>query len=365
MKIAIITDTHHGVRNDNPVFQENIIRSLGWFFGEVKSRKIKTIFHLGDLYDRRRYINFKTASEARKYFLEPIEKNKIEAHIIAGNHDIYYKDTNEINALRELVGDRYSNIHVYDDPTVLNIGGTQIQFIPWSTERKRKQTIDVLQKTTADIVMGHLDIKGLRLNRREVSREGFEQSIFSRFDLVFSGHFHHKHSIGNIYYLGAFSEHDWNDHKDPRGFTIFDTETRKFEFIENPYSLHKAVYYDDADNKNILTEIQQTDFGDLEGKIVKVICRGRENLYAYELFMDAVHAANPVSVVVENDIKFLTEGLTTEDGIEEYNEECAQDTPTILDSYIKSLTLPMDNDKMSDYMKGLYRDAVSNTHIRN
>lgn len=232
--------------------------------------------------------------------------------------------------------------------------------IPWMTERTIQLTFNTIQNTTADILMGHLDIKGVRMNKREVSNDGrMDNSMFTRFDLVFSGHFHHKSSVGNIHYLGAFSEHDWNDHKDPRGFTIFDLDTRQFEFIENPHILHKAVYYDDAGNNNILKEIQERDYSEYKDCIIKVVCKTRENMYAYETFLDLLHKANPVVVNTEHDVKFIL----GEEVIRE--EESAQDTPSILDSYIKSLSLPVDNDKMSEYMKNLYHDAISNTHIRN
>ena len=53
---------------------------------------------------------------------------KINFHCIVGNHDIYYKNTNDVNSLKELIDGKYKNIHIYEDPTDVNIGGLDIYF---------------------------------------------------------------------------------------------------------------------------------------------------------------------------------------------------------------------------------------------
>ena len=63
--------------------------------------------------------------------------------------------------------------------------------------------------------------------------------------LVFSGHFHKKSDDGQIYYLGNTYEITWADYKCPRGFHVFDTETRELDRIVNPHTIFNKVYYDD------------------------------------------------------------------------------------------------------------------------
>ena len=62
---------------------------------------------------------------------------------------------------------------------------------------------------------------------------------------MFSGHFHHKSDDGQIYYLGPPYQIYWNDFDDPKGFHIFDTDTRELERIVNPYTLFSKIFYDD------------------------------------------------------------------------------------------------------------------------
>ena len=57
MKIAVVNDTHWGVRNDNRAladYQKKFWEEI--FFPYLKENDIKTIFHLGDIVDRRKYM---------------------------------------------------------------------------------------------------------------------------------------------------------------------------------------------------------------------------------------------------------------------------------------------------------------------
>ena len=348
MKIAIICDSHFGVRNDNPVLMENAQKSLEWFFTHVQENNINTVLHLGDLFDRRKYVNFKTALFARKNFLERLQSLSINTHIITGNHDLYYKDTHEVNSLFEIVGDRYSNIKIYDRPVKLEFDGTEIQLMPWITDSNADESYDAIKNTTAEILMGHLEIKGFELMKGRICDHGDDINLYDRFDLVFSGHFHKKSSISNIHYLGAFGEYTWSDYNEARGFTIFDTATREFELIKNPYVLHKVVNYDDETGQSITF-----DNDEYKDTFVKVICGKRDNLYAFDMFIDRLYKTTPSDIIVVEDMSQVLQ----DENMEEIGE--AQDTPSILRSYIQSLTFPVESAIVVDYMDALYQEAAS------
>src|SRR5580704_5434111 len=78
-----------------------------------------------------------------------------------------------------------------------------------------------------------------------MGEDGMSPALFDKFDVVASGHFHHKSTKGNINYLGSHGEFTWSDYNDERGFHIFDTETRELEFIPNPYRMFEKVHYSD------------------------------------------------------------------------------------------------------------------------
>ena len=112
MKIAIINDTHFGARNDNAHFNEYFYQFYeGIFFPYLAQNNIKTCIHLGDLMDRRKFVSYKTAKDFRERFILPFDTLKIDMHIMIGNHDTFYKNTNDVNSVVELLKEtkKYQN----------------------------------------------------------------------------------------------------------------------------------------------------------------------------------------------------------------------------------------------------------------
>jgi DNA repair exonuclease SbcCD nuclease subunit len=353
-KIALITDTHWGVRNDSPVFIEYFKKSVDEFFlPYMKEHNITNCIHLGDLVDRRKYININTASRLRKDFLQPLGVAGIRTHIIAGNHDEYYKDTYEINALRELVGGKYDNISIYSTPTTITIDDTEIFLLPWITQADEQDTFNAITKTTAKICMAHLELVGFEMYKGLVSDHGHDPGIFRRFNHVYSGHYHHRSTCGNISYLGAFTEHTWADFNDPRGFAVLDTETMVLDYINNPFGVYAMVGYDDLKTTDIMAYIEAQDYSQFTNRYVKIVCANKTNPYAFDVFLDKIDKASPADISIVEDISTFSETDPDSD------LDQAQDTAAILKGYISSLTLPVENDKIHSYMHNIYLEAIS------
>jgi hypothetical protein len=173
--------------------------------------------------------------------------------------------------------------------------------------------------------------------------------VFEKFEYAFSGHFHHKSDNGNVYYLGNPYQITWSDYKDPRGFHIFDTETRELEFIPNPYEIFHKIYYDDE--KTTLEEIQAQDYSQYEGCYVKVIVVNKKNPFWFDTLIDKLYKVNAEDIsVVEN---FDIEDFDTEDLIDE-----AEDTITILSKYVNSLEVE-NKKELDSLMKSLYTESLT------
>lgn len=357
-KVAIITDTHWGVRNDSPVFLDYFKKSLDeFFFPYLREHNIKHCIHLGDLVDRRKYMNVLTASKLRKDFLEPINAMGVKTHIICGNHDEYFKDTYKVNALEEFVGHRYENISIYSRPHTLEIDGTEIFLLPWICKENEEECLDALNKTKASICMGHLELNGFEMQRGLIADHGWDPKVFGRFDNVYTGHYHHRSQLHNISYIGAFTEHIWSDYNDDRGFCIFDTKTLDMDFIKNPFRIFYMIAYDDVKHPDIVQKINATDYSKYKDTYVKVVCVNKTNPYSFDLLMDKLYKESPADIAIIEDVSAFVD--TNPDEIIDQ----AQDTITILDNYISGLTLPVDNDKMKKYMREVYLEALSLEHV--
>jgi DNA repair exonuclease SbcCD nuclease subunit len=353
MKIALITDTHWGIRNDNASFLNNNKRFLDEvFFKYIDDNSITTVVHLGDLVDRRKYININTARRLREDFLEPIHDRDLDFHLIAGNHDTYYKNTNEVNSLKELVQYQYPNFKIYDNvATTVEFDSTPILFIPWICDENRKATMEVMNATPAQIAMGHLELQGFEMYKGSMVSHGDDASLFDRFDIVMSGHYHHRSSNGHIFYLGSHAEFTWSDYNDPKGFHIFDTETRELTFIKNTFTMFEKVWYDDVTAGKEPLEI---DLSYLKYKIVKIIVTNKSNPYTFDRFIDSIEKIGVLELQIVED--HLNLGLIEDESI--VNE--AEDTLTIFKKYIDTLdSKNINKQKLESKIVELYNEALT------
>ena len=216
MKLILITDQHFGARNDSTTFHdyfENFY--LNFFFPYIDENNITTIIDLGDTFDRRKYINFYSLERCKKYWFDQILKRNMTLHCIVGNHCTYFKNTNDINS-PDLLLNAYKNIIVYSKPSVESFDGLKIVMMPWICQDNYTECYDLMQSTDSEILFGHLELKGFEMYKGSVIDHGHEQTAFERFDVVCSGHYHHKSTKGNIHYLGAPYEMTWSDFDDPK-----------------------------------------------------------------------------------------------------------------------------------------------------
>lgn len=351
MKIALINDTHAGARGDSSLFNEFFFKFWeNTFFPYLRKNGIKHICHLGDVVDRRKFINFVTLNSWRKRFFDVLKNEGITMDVIVGNHDVFYRNTNEVNAMQELFYG-YDNINVYIDPIDLNFDGVSVAMVPWINSGNYENSLKFLKETKSQVVFGHFEISGFEMDRGNICHSGLDRKIFDRFDVVLSGHFHHKSSSGNITYLGNQYEMTWADHGDERGFHVFDTETRDLEFVRNPHKLFHKLSYDDTEKD--FEYWKEYDYTKLKDCYIKIIVVNKNNPYLFDSVVDNLYKADVADISIVED---FTE-LDVEDDDELINQ--AEDTMTILSRYIDGLTLNVESDKLKKLMRELYVEALT------
>lgn len=346
MKIALLNDTHFGVRNDSPAFlkyQNRFYDEL--FFPYLKENNVKTLIHLGDVVDRRKFINHNTAHNFKKKFWNRLEEEGIDTHIIIGNHDTYYKNTNEVNALQNLEINK--NAKVYTEATELNFDGCNILFIPWICDDNETRSVETIKNSTSPIAMGHLEIKGFEMHNGHFNEHGQEKSMFKRFEKVLSGHFHKKSDDGQIYYLGTQYEMTWSDFKCPKGFHIFDTADRSLTRVPNPIRMFKKIVYNDKE-----TNYNELDITPYDECFVKLFVSNRTDTDMFNNFMDRMYnQINVHSIDVIEDMSDIN--VTVREDILEQGE----DTLTFLGNYIDQVNTDLDKQKLKAFAKELYSEA--------
>ena len=347
MKVAIITDQHFGARNDSIAFLDFFQKFYDdTFFPSLDAADINTVLILGDTFDRRKYVNFYALDRAKKMFFDKLEERGIRVHMLAGNHDTYYKNTNDVNS-PDLLLREYNNIDVIDSPETIVIDGTSICMMPWICPENYQESLDEMKNTKAEICMGHFEIAGFAMHRGMESHEGLSKEIFDKFDMVFSGHYHHRSDDGHIYYLGNPYELTWQDYKDTRGFHLFDLERRELEFIPNPNTMFERVEYDDKESDPI-----DLDLIDLSGKYVKLVVVNKTDYYKFDKFIQKLYNKGCYEIKIIEDFSEFEEGQIDE----EINLE---DTVSVLSNYVDSIETDVDKEQIKTFMRTLYTEAVN------
>ena len=347
MKIAILNDTHCGVRNSSDIFlnyQEKFYTDI--FFPYLKEHKITNILHLGDYYEHRKFVNFKALNANRKHFLEPMRDMGITMDIIPGNHDVFYKNTNELCSLKELLGYFTTNVNIIMKPTVLDYDGCKVGVLPWINNDNYEEYTKWALSCKAPILGAHLELKGFDLMAGMPNPHGMNADIFSRFETVISGHFHTRSSQGNVTYLGSQMEFTWADVDDPKYFHVLDTETREVTPVRNPITIFKKVIYDDTK-----TDYNTVDISQFEKKFIKLIVINKSDLYMFDKFIDRLQSIETYELkIAESFDEYIGENVD-DDAIS------LEDTTELLDSYVEAVDTELDKEHIKVELRKLYTEA--------
>ena len=340
MKILLITDQHFGVRNDNLVF----IEKYRQFYSNVvlptiDKLGITEVIALGDTFDRRKGINFNSLESAKEMWFTPLHERGVHLTMLVGNHDIYYKNTLRINAPNLLLGE-YSNIDIVDDPQQRRVGDTDILLLPWICDANRERARVETEKSSASICMGHLELNGFEALPGHRMEHGDDPSIYSKFDLVCSGHFHMKSRKGQINYLGNPYQLYWNDFGQKRGFHILNTDTKKLTFYRNPYDIFQKIYYHD----DCLAVIKEMD---LKGSYVKLVVEEKNDQVKFDQTIRYLQHCEAA------DLKII-EDTTYELG-EDVDDVEVEDTLTILERCVAEMP---NKDSIFGILKSLYVESL-------
>lgn len=352
MRIAILTDTHFGVRGDSIIFarnQERFYQEI--FFPKIDELGIDTVLHLGDFWDNRKSLTLVAIERARKFFFDEIEKRNIKLKILYGNHDVAMRNTNWPNSL-DFVEKMYpKNVHVVKTHEVFNFDGLPIAMISWVNKENLADSLEFINTAPAKILCGHFEIKSFEMTPGNKNDHGFDKELFERYEKVWSGHFHTMSSDGRIEYISNTNQFNWSDYNLKKGFRILETDTQKLTFVENPFNIYeKFIYTDDVDVLNF-------DYEQYREKVTRVYIQSfaTTNQQKLNLFVERLSGSYNVEVLEVNETSY--DGELTEDDLKDVGMD------KVIGMYIDDVVQNdlIDKNRLKTYFLDLYNEALSTT----
>ena len=344
MKIALITNQHLDGRKGSLAFWNYFQKFYdGIFFPTLEKEGIRTIIDLGDTFDNRKSMDYNTFNRVDTNYFQRLKD--YEVHMILGNHCTYYKNTNKINS-PELLLEKYRNIRIYSEPKEILLGGKVFLMMPWINSGNKEECLRLIANSEADIMCGHLECDGFEVTPGMKFEGGFKVSQFKNFKRVWSGHFHHKSKNGNVQYLGNPYQMFWNDYKDRRGFHIYDTESDRLKFVENPFEIFDKIFYDDTS-----VDYNKQDVSGYKDKYIKIVIDEKRDYQMFETLVDRLYN------VGVHDVK-VVENLVGEDDKTDI-EISAKDTLTLLNEYIDEVEMTVSKSDLKGLMRTLYIESCN------
>lgn len=340
-KIAILGDTHFGMRKDSQKFHkfsEQFYQNI--FFPFLTKNNITQVYQLGDLFDNRKSINPYSLHESKRYFFSELAKKNILLYTLLGNHDIFWRESLSVSSSSLLLGE-YNNIVVIDKPSKIG----DIDIIPWICKENSEEVLKYIGDSNSKYCFGHFEIAGFKMYKGAESHDGIPKTLFEKYKLVCSGHYHTRSNSDNILYVGTPMEMTWQDYNDQRGFHTLDLDTGEVEFIPNPYTIFEKLTYDDVQG------IIPKDLDKYKEKFIRIEVTGKSDLFKFDNLLNRLYEVGVYDVkVIEN--------IADTSNVELDESISLEDTIGLLGNYIDSVEIQSKQD-VKTYLKSLYTKAVN------
>lgn len=361
-KIGLFTDIHCGVEKDSTDRLKETEVCFNWIIETFKKENVDWVFFLGDLFDSRFSINTKTLNTAISG-IERLSKEFELVTIILGNHDSYYKNTNDINSVDflEKVSANNNVIIVSKEPIYYNICGKTFGLYPWGSEALLFDENSNIE--TCNYAFGHFEVNGV-LQPSGLSSGGRTNSsdLYKFGDYIFSGHYHinklYKSTSGKnaLQMVGSPLQLNWSDYglsKYVYTLNVCDDNIRALGNSQN--AIYEKIFYSKLE-KNQYT---QADLNRLcNNNYIKLVI---DEKYEFNKIVNYLSILKQFSVrsleteylisltttLMKNvDIKDRDESKTNIDYILEYIDNLYTD--------ISSIDGDIDRDKLVEYAKSYY-----------
>jgi hypothetical protein len=250
-KQIVLGDCHFGKGKFSQVlFDTQIDFFEKQLFPYMLENGITQIIQLGDFVDNRKNADIYFLNQLMSRFFEPMVKHGFTMIEILGNHDIYFKNTREVNLIKILEKMYPENLTVISEREYIYINEKKSYFVPWILEH---ESISVKELKGVEFLFGHFEIRNFQMAKGHIDEKSTLTSEFftkSKVKRVFSGHYHLVDNRANISYVGTPYQMDWGDFDDIKYFYVLDTSADTFDRVANTTSKQyvKIKYNSDSEH---------------------------------------------------------------------------------------------------------------------
>jgi len=150
--------------------------------------------------------------------------DKIESHIILGNHDVANVSSNALAPFVRLCElEKFKNVHIYEKPTQVILNDVPINFLPFPHNQP-------IKSKTKTVNIAHIERKGSTLDNGRVIKTGFEPEGK---DIWVVGHIHTFQTVPPYWYHPGTLYQTTFGEELPKGFAHF-----KFKIKEGKLKHH-------------------------------------------------------------------------------------------------------------------------------
>lgn len=237
MRITITADIHVGV----PTKGDDIIWALKKIRQYNAEQGIINWLILGDLMHDREFICVRDLCMLTAFLEETHAKYGQRLYAFPGNHDMYLKNSWDINSLKPLS----KHIRGLSNVSKIEFDGRRFWVLPFiHYESEYMRVLGSIEKRykPGDVLLTHVGVKNALLNTcfllKSWSVVDFTQCPF---DKIFTGHFHSHQQVGdNVWYPGSPIPFKFDEGDVDHGFIVYDTDTHTHEFV--------SIWYGEKDS---------------------------------------------------------------------------------------------------------------------
>jgi DNA repair exonuclease SbcCD nuclease subunit len=260
MKVLMISDTHHGCHSNDDYFVDKQLKYLDELITKIDD-DVDTIIFTGDFFDKKTLVDKRIAVIFWKKWNELINANGIKRKffIIPGNHDHYYKTSNQFHMLDMMFPDAI----IVDERVIVH---DRFVLTPWINKNNRSDILKSISEhnLSGNILCGHFDKSGANMTATYVSEaDSMPTQVYNNYELIYSGHYHINQAVdnGRWFFIGAPWEINRGDETSVHGAYVFDTNKNAHEFIANTNTIYRRTTItedeciDKRSIKKLLTDI--------------------------------------------------------------------------------------------------------------